>query len=52
MKLQRDPRIIVNVCWQIKNEKKCVALPREEAYATRKWVEENNGVIFWFDPIG
>jgi hypothetical protein len=51
MKAARDPRILVNVCWAVNDEKKCVTMPKEEAYATRRWVEDNGGVIFWFDPV-
>jgi hypothetical protein len=51
MKTARDPSILVNVCWAVNNEKKCVTMPKEEAYATRRWVEDNGGVIFWFDPV-
>jgi hypothetical protein len=51
MKKYKEPQIYVNICYETENEKKCVTLPKEEAYATRDWVEENDGVIFWFDPV-
>ena len=51
MKTKRDPDIKVNICWEVGEEKKCVTMPKEEAYITRKWVEENNGVVFWFNPV-
>lgn len=38
----------VNMCWQLKDEKKCVTLPREHAYETKEWVEEQGGCVFWF----
>lgn len=41
----------VNVCWEVKDEKKCVTLSKEEAYATRDWVEKNNGVIWWWQAV-
>jgi hypothetical protein len=47
VKRNKDLRIRVNICWEVGNEKKCVTLSKEEAYATRKWVEDNGGVIFW-----
>lgn len=51
MKTKRDPDIKVNICWKVGKEKKCVTMSKEEAYVTRKWVEENNGVVFWFNPV-
>jgi hypothetical protein len=51
MKTKRDPDIKVNICWEVGKEKKCVTMPKEEAYVTRKWAEENNGVVFWFNPV-
>jgi hypothetical protein len=35
------------MCWEVGDEKKCATLSKEEAYATRKWVEDNDGVVFW-----
>jgi len=51
MKVKRDPYIKVNICWEVRNEKKCVTLPKEEAYATRDWAEREGGVVFWFQPV-
>jgi hypothetical protein len=51
MKKYKEPQIYVNICYETENEKKCVTLPKEEAYATRDWVEENDGTVFWFNPI-
>lgn len=51
MKVKRDPYIRVHMCWETESEKKCVTLPKEQAYATRKWVEENKGVVWWFDAV-
>jgi hypothetical protein len=47
MKCNKDLKIRVNICWIVGNEKKCATLNKEEAYATRKWVEDNDGVVFW-----
>lgn len=51
MKVKRDPAIKVNICWEVGDEKKCVTLPKEEAYATRDWAERESGVVFWFQPV-
>ena len=47
MKKRRQVNIRVNMCWEVGKEKKCVTLSKEEAYATKKWVEDNDGVVFW-----
>lgn len=52
MKKYKDPYIRVNLCWEIGNEKKCATLSKEDAYRTREWVEENDGVVFWFQALG
>lgn len=51
MKKYKEPYIRVNVCYEVGNEKKCVTLPKEQAYATRDWVERNKGVCFWFQAL-
>lgn len=51
MKPKRDPKIRVNICWEVRGEKKCVTLNKDEAYATRDWVEKEGGVVFWFQPL-
>ncbi len=51
MKVKRDPKIRVNICWEVGDEKKCVTLPKEEAYATREWVEREDGTVMWFQPV-
>jgi hypothetical protein len=51
MKINKNCRTLVNICWEIKNEKKCVTMSKEEAYATRKWVEEQDGVVWWFQGL-
>jgi hypothetical protein len=47
VKRNKDLKIRVNICYEVGDEKKCVTLSKEEAYATRKWVEESGGVVFW-----
>jgi hypothetical protein len=47
MKKHQQVNIRVNICWEVGDEKKCVTLSKEEAYATKKWVEDNGGVVFW-----
>ena len=51
VKKYKEPNIRVNICWEIRNEKKCVTLPKAEAYATREWVEKEGGVCFWFQAL-
>lgn len=51
MKKYKEPKIRVNLCWQIGDEKKCVTLPKEHAYETRDWVESQGGCVFWFQPL-
>jgi hypothetical protein len=41
----------VNVCWEINEERRCETLSKEQAYALRKDVEEDGGIIFWFQPV-
>ena len=51
MKKNKDPKIRVNMCWEVGDEKKCATLSKEEAYATRAWVEKNNGSVWWFQAL-
>jgi hypothetical protein len=51
MKKNKDYKIRVNICWEVGEEKKCVTLSKDEAYATREWVDEQGGVVFWFQPL-
>lgn len=39
------------MCWELKDEKKCVTLFKEQAYATRDWVEKEGGTVFWFQAL-
>jgi hypothetical protein len=49
MKKQQPKR--VNICWELKDERKCQTLSRDEAYALRKHVDENDGCVFWFQAL-
>ena len=51
MKKYREPKILVNMCWELNREKKCVTLPKEEAYATKEWVEREGGFVYWSCPV-
>lgn len=51
MRLQRNPYIRVNLCWEVKNERKCATLPKEQAYVTRKWAEKEGGCVWWFQAL-
>jgi|TARA_E500000318_G_scaffold74946_2_gene69532 hypothetical protein len=49
--MKNKKEIKVNICWEVGKEKKCATLNKNEAYATKKWVDEQNGVVFWFQPV-
>lgn len=51
VKKYKEPYIRVNICYEVGNEKKCVTLPKEQAYATREWVEQQDGTTFWFQAL-
>lgn len=51
MKCKKDPHIRVNMCWEVNGEKKCVTLHKNNALATRDWVEQQNGTVFWFQAL-
>jgi hypothetical protein len=51
MKKYKEPRVKVNVCWETKTEKKCATLDKDKAYATKEWVENEGGFVYWFQPI-
>jgi len=48
---KKDKSIRVNVCWECGDDRKCETMNKEDAYRTRKWVEANNGFIFWFQAL-
>ena len=49
--MKKDKQTRVNICWELGDERKCETLSKEDAYATRQHIEENNGVVFWFNPV-
>ena len=51
MKRNKDLKLRINMCWEVGDEKKCVTLSKEEAYATKKWVESNDGCVWWFTAL-
>jgi hypothetical protein len=51
VKKYKEPHILVNVCWELGDEKKCVTLNKNDAYATRDWVEEQGGCVYWFQAL-
>ena len=51
MKKYKEPHIRVNICWEVGEEKKCVTMSKEQAYATKEWVENNDGTVFWFQAL-
>ena len=48
---KKDKPIRVNVCWECGDERKCKTMEKEDAYRTRRWVEANDGFIFWFQAL-
>jgi len=51
VKKYKEPYIRVNICWEVGDEKKCVTMSKEQAYATRDWVEQQSGTVFWFQAL-
>jgi len=49
--MNKNKTIRVNVCWELNEERKCETLEKNHAYAKRDYIEENNGVVFWFQPL-
>lgn len=49
--MKKEKPIRVNICWELNKERKCETLEKSHAYATRDYVEENDGVVFWFQPL-
>jgi len=49
--MKKTKPIKVNICWELNNERKCETMSQDQAYATRKYCEKNNGVVFWFQPL-
>jgi hypothetical protein len=51
MKKYKEPYIRVNICWEVGKEKKCATLSKEQAYATKEWVDKEGGTCFWFQAL-
>jgi len=51
VKQAKNSRTRVNICWHVGEERKCVTLDKSDAYATREWVEERSGVVYWFQAL-
>jgi len=51
MKVTKNPDINVNVCYELKDERKCLTLSKNEAYALRKAIKEQNGCVWWYQPV-
>ena len=49
--MNKNKPIRVNICWELNEERKCETLEKNHAYATRRYVEDNEGVVFWFQPL-
>ena len=49
--MKKTKPIKVNICWEVNNERKCETLSKNDAFATKKYCEENDGVVFWFQPL-
>ena len=41
----------VNVCWEIGDHRECKTMTRDEAYALKAWLDENNGFTYWFQAL-
>jgi len=41
----------VNVCWEIGDHRECKTMTRNEAYALKAWLDENNGFTYWFQAL-
>ena len=48
---KKDKPIRVNVCWEVDRKRKCETMAKEDAYKTKRWVEANDGFIFWFQAL-
>lgn len=51
MKVNKNPDIRVNVCYELNDERKCLTLSKDEAYDLRKTIEEQKGCVWWYQPV-
>ena len=47
----RDKPRRVNVCWEVNGERKCETMNKDQAYALKAWLEDNNGFTYWFQAL-
>ena len=47
----KDKSIRVNVCWEMQQNSQMRNNEKEDAYKTKRWVEANDGFIFWFQAL-
>lgn len=47
----KKENILVNICYEINNKRKCATLSKEEAYMLKKQVLKMKGTVYWFDPV-
>ena len=41
----------VNVCWELNGERCCKTLSKDEAYAIKNKMKEEDGNFFWFQAL-
>lgn len=51
MKTNKEYKKRVNVCWEVGEERACRTMSKDEAYALKQWLDENNGFTFWFQAL-
>jgi hypothetical protein len=51
MKSNKDYKKRVNVCWEVGEERACRTMSKDEAYALKRWLDDNNGFTFWFQAL-
>ena len=51
MTLNRNKNITVNVCYEVHGKRKCTTLNKYDAFNLRKYVEHQEGVVWWFTAI-
>lgn len=51
MKTNKEYKKRVNVCWEIGEKRACKTMSKDEAYALKQWLDENNGFTFWFQAL-
>jgi hypothetical protein len=49
--MKKEKPIRVNVCWELKDIRKCETLPKDKAYALKKHLDEEGGFCFWFQAL-